>query len=421
MKYNLILLMIGLLTWAIPTSAQQSDTIQTNYPDGRPAVWYTTQGGKATGEWLEWYPDGTLRFRAAWKNGKGHGLWEYFHANGQLRSELVYHEDIPQGLEFEYYDNGELYRKTPYLNGRKHGPQTWFKPTGEVDRIDYYLGGELRVRTPRVYAPGKLSDPFADEYGIAFGPQMKTAYLTRRYPGEKQGIYLSNFSNGDWSDPIIAPFSINRDEGATVSKDGKTLVFASYRSTGKPKDEEALMDMNLWVTRQSGDEWSVPVPLPGKVNKERPAGTPWAKGYETGPFLAGDKLYYWSAGATGNDPDLMVALRQPGGAYGEGREVGELNTEGAESGATVSVDGKYLVFSAYGREDGFGGEDLYLSQWDNGKWSTPRNLGPVINTNLEEGAASFSPDGKYLFFTRGGEQTQTDIFQVSIAYLPGMR
>jgi len=35
-------------------------------------------------------------------------------------------------------------------------------------------------------------------------------------------------------------------------------------------------------------------------------------------------------------------------------------------------------------------------------------LGPKINTKLSEGAATVSPDGKYLFFSRGVEEVRED-------------
>lgn len=417
---NLIFLLAALFCLPSPAQGQVLDTIQSFYPDGRPALWRTTLNGQAEGEWLEWYPNGFLRYRAMWRNDKGHGLWEYFHPNGQLRSEAVYIDDLATGLDLEYYDNGQLARKTTYMKGRKHGPETFYQPSGKVDHVNYYDDGKLQVRTPKIYSPGVLSDPIADEYGIAFGPDMRTAYITRRYPGEKQRIYISNYRNGSWSNPEVASFSTNRDEGATLSEDGKTLIFASYRSVGDPIDEEARMDMNLWVTRKNDAGWSVAVPLAGGINQPRPKGTPWAKGYETGPYIAGDKLYYWSAGKEGNDPDVLVSTLKKDGEYGPGVEVPGINTAGSESGAAVSPDGQYLVFSAYGREEGFGGEDLYLSRKVAGKWGTPVNLGPIVNTVAEEGGARFSPDGQYLFFVRGAEEVQTDIYYISTAFLPGM-
>lgn len=417
MKTNyLFTITLILLTTAL--SAQVPDTIRKFYADGRPALYRLSLDGKATGQWLEWYPDGTLRYDAEWLDGMGEGLWRYFHPNGRVYSETVFVKDQPVGIELEYYNNGQLKRKTAYLNGQREGREEHYSPTGQQERVDYYLEGKLDVRTPRLFAPGVISSTTADEYGLAFSPSGDTLYLTRREPGEKQQVYLSYRENRRWSDPVPAPWSDNRDEGAAPSPDGRYVVFASYRTTGPPKNEEALMDMNLWRVDVTTNGWSAPYPLPGGVNQDRPAGTPWAIGYEAGPVLTADgNLYYWSAGAEGTDPDLLLAKGMTDGGFGPGVEVRELNTTGSESGPAISPDGSLLCFSAYGREESFGGEDLYCARWRDGHWGEPVNLGPAINSPEEEGGASFSPDGKYLYFTRRGASGTSDVFYVSVRNL----
>jgi hypothetical protein len=53
-----------------------------------------------------------------------------------------------------------------------------------------------------------------------------------------------------------------------------------------------------------------------------------------------------------------------------------------------------------------GGSDLYLSERKDGAWSTPRHLGPKVNSSALDFCPILSPDGKYLFFssTRGFPQ-----------------
>jgi hypothetical protein len=46
---------------------------------------------------------------------------------------------------------------------------------------------------------------------------------------------------------------------------------------------------------------------------------------------------------------------------------------------TLSSDGKMMVFAS-DREGSFGGMDLFISRLSNGKWSSPENLGKLINT-----------------------------------------
>lgn len=80
-----------------------------------------------------------------------------------------------------------------------------------------------------------------------------------------------------------------------------------------------------------------------------------------------------------------------------------INTEGHEVLPTITVDGKYLLFtrqSYYTTPTGRKSrqEDFYISESRKGKWSKATPLSE-LNTAGNEGASCFSPDGQYLFFT----------------------
>lgn len=67
---------------------------------------------------------------------------------------------------------------------------------------------------------------------------------------------------------------------------------------------------------------------------------------------------------------------------------------------TLSADGRVLVFSS-NREGGKGGMDLYKSEFLNGQWSAPINLGPQINTSQNEVFPYVHDDGKLYFASNG--------------------
>ena len=83
-----------------------------------------------------------------------------------------------------------------------------------------------------------------------------------------------------------------------------------------------------------------------------------------------------------------------------------INSPLNEGSATISPDQNLLVYTICGKDDGFGSCDLYVSvRGSNGFWSNPKNLGSSINTRYWESQPFFSPDGKYLYFVsnrRGG-------------------
>ncbi|MFP5470349.1 MAG: OmpA family protein [Bacteroidia bacterium] len=86
-----------------------------------------------------------------------------------------------------------------------------------------------------------------------------------------------------------------------------------------------------------------------------------------------------------------------------------INTEFNEGAPTFSADGKYIIFVGceagpygYGAgRQGMGSCDLFFSEKIGNKWQRPVNLGYPINTANWETQPSFSSDGKTLYFIRG--------------------
>jgi len=72
-----------------------------------------------------------------------------------------------------------------------------------------------------------------------------------------------------------------------------------------------------------------------------------------------------------------------------------VNNEGAQS---ISADGKFLVFTACNRRDGYGSCDLYYSEIRNGKWTPPANIGAPINTRGWESQPTISGNGNILMY-----------------------
>ncbi len=66
----------------------------------------------------------------------------------------------------------------------------------------------------------------------------------------------------------------------------------------------------------------------------------------------------------------------------------------------ISKDGKYLVFSS-DMPGGFGKADLYASEWKDGAWSKPANLGANVNTAENEVFPYLAPNGALYFSSDG--------------------
>ena len=113
------------------------------------------------------------------------------------------------------------------------------------------------------------------------------------------------------------------------------------------------------------------------------------------------------------DEDLMVA-RFNGETWSVPESLSpDINTPENEGTATLSADGRTVVFTACQNRRGFGGCDLYQSRKTGDVWSRPANLGPNINTANYESQPSLSADGRRLYFVsdRPGGRGRRDIWR----------
>jgi len=78
---------------------------------------------------------------------------------------------------------------------------------------------------------------------------------------------------------------------------------------------------------------------------------------------------------------------------------GEINTDRNEGAQNISQDGKLLVFTSCDAPGGFGGCDLFYSSLTKKGWSSPLNMGQVVNSEFWESQPSLSPDKRALYFT----------------------
>ena len=390
-------------------ASSYTSVVQESYPDGKPRVWKQLRNGKAEGLWLEWHTNGALRFRSWWRDSKGDGRWEYFYPSGRLRSESTYSADEPIGLEREYHENGIVKAERTYVKGKQHGVTSNFDVSGTPTAVQRWEYGVRLIDRPELFAPGVISTRDNSEWGLTFSPDGDTTYFTRRVTGGSgQRIYRSVRTASGWDSPRVAEFSTAVDEGASISRDGARLYFASTRPLAGRRDAR-IFDMNLWVMDRTPRGWSAPQALPASINRSMTASTPWPANYEAGPATdSAGNLYYWTGSATSKDADLFFARRRADGSFDVPRALAmPPNHRGFDSAPRLSPDGRYLVFASSGREDGFGGEDLYVAKREGVGWSVPMNLGPDINDLDDASCAAFSPDGKYFFFCSNREQRAT--------------
>ncbi|MEJ5244881.1 MAG: OmpA family protein [Bacteroidota bacterium] len=81
-----------------------------------------------------------------------------------------------------------------------------------------------------------------------------------------------------------------------------------------------------------------------------------------------------------------------------------VNTELNEGVASISADGRTLYFTGCNRPDGIGDCDIYKTTIEGDRWGRPVNLGKNINSEVFDSQPSIAPDQSRLYFvsTRRG-------------------
>ncbi|HEY4650243.1 MAG TPA: OmpA family protein, partial [Pontibacter sp.] len=138
------------------------------------------------------------------------------------------------------------------------------------------------------------------------------------------------------------------------------------------------------------------------------------------PSTTADQRYLIFTARNGHRPDHdenILISEQKAGAWQVPVSISDnINTTANEGAATISGDGKTLVFTACSRPDSFGDCDLYISYRTGNEWSKPKNMGSTVNSKAWDSQPSLSADGRTLYFSsmRGGGMGREDIWVTTL-------
>lgn len=129
---------------------------------------------------------------------------------------------------------------------------------------------------------------------------------------------------------------------------------------------------------------------------------------------------YGYAGDERMQEDIYVSFSKPDGGWTFARPLAEpLNTPNNEGAQSFSADGRYMFYVICNHPDNIGSCDIYYSIRVGNKWSLPMNLGVPANTEYWETNPVMSPSGDELYFVsnRPGGLGGSDIWKVKIRIL----
>jgi hypothetical protein len=196
-------------------------------------------------------------------------------------------------------------------------------------------------------------------------------------------IYLMSKTDSGWDKPYVAPFSGRKVDGeSTYLPNGRKIYFMSNRPLTNAKSL-----INTWVSEKVNDVWQAPTKL--KL-------PPFNKTIHAVTVAKSGNIYF-------------SGLYKIASTNGEYLSIEKLKPDIIGFHPFIALDESYLIFNR--------NSDLYIiySKTD-GTWTQPIKLNNRINTPSQEGNAFVTPDGKYMFFSRGN-----DLYWVDAGFIENLR
>lgn len=259
-----------------------------------------------------------------------------------------------------------------------------------------FFASSLALRAqqvPEIFGSGLLLKDGV--FGFTLSPDGREAFWVESRGGRDTLIIMqSQFLNNKWQPANVAPFSgksgIWKDIDPVFSPDGKKILFQSNRpSEGK---NNAQNDFDIWAVNKMGKGWSAPYRLGNVINTD--ASESFAS------ISSNGNIYFMKDNPDGHGSSDIYRSEFKNGQYQIPVNVGApVNTTFRDSNPFISADEDYLIFFS-SDSTGFGSVDLYISFMENGRWSAPINLGDQINSVEGEFCPFVHSKQKKLYFAR---------------------
>lgn len=329
--------------------------------------------------------------------------------------------------------------------------------SGVDPRIHYLLGRGLHLngKWKEAIAEYKQATPATGTKNTAAFTQdiqkkIQECENGRKLADKPVRVFIDNAGPG-----VNSPYP---DYGPVISADESVILFTSRRqgSTGGEKDPESGgFFEDVYQSNREGDTWGTARNLGetvnsaghdatvglspdaqrmlvyvedngGDLNEANLRGATWVKPQRLGNRI-NSKAHESSAAYTPDGKSLLLVSDKPGGLGGRdiykveidgrGQAVNlgpTINTPYGEEGVFLHPDGKTMYFSSEGHSS-MGGYDIFKSTFQNGKWSTPENLGWPINTPDDDVFFVISASGRHGYYSsfRDDGLGSKDIYQIT--------
>jgi len=325
-----------------------------------------------------------------------------------------YGEDFTKALEFYNLYKDKLAKKSNYQGKDKIDQATIDRAIFECENGKEFVSrpGNFSI----VNIGREINSEFEDYAPVLNENEDEIVFTTRRREDNlNQNVFDDNKPYEDifTSKKTNNVWAYAKNLGAVVNNpyhDSNVALSADGNTLFMFKDEGGG-DI-FYAERTAGAEFGAPLPMPGIVNSSFE---------EKSVTLSRDeKTLYFSSNRPGGfgGLDIYRATKDSKGEWTNVKNLGpNINTDMDDDGPFIDYDGVTLYFSSKGRK-GMGGFDVFRSTLDlkTNEWSEPTNLGYPINTPDDDIYIVFSKDGKRAYYSSVREDGMgyTDIYMITI-------
>ncbi len=208
-----------------------------------------------------------------------------------------------------------------------------------------------------------------------------------------ENIYIENMGKG-----INTEYP---DYFPVLSQNESKLYFTSRRPENRNDDFNEYDNMfyeDIYVVYNINDEWKDLKRLDKPANSDD---------NDVAVGTSYDDTYLYIYKGSSNGGDFLETSMNKGNWKNPKSISAPINTKYKESSLCTSSDGKMIFYVSEKKgKDALGGKDIYLIvKIDEKKWSSPMNLGEIINTPYDEEGVYLTKDGSTLFFSSQGHNT----------------
>jgi Tol biopolymer transport system component len=271
------------------------------------------------------------------------------------------------------------------------------------------LGREVNSRyddySPSITADGKLL-VFTSRRASTVGAEIDEGSDYKFF----EDIFYSewNAETKSWGDASGLEGEVNTptyDAVLSISPDGKQIFV--YKN-----NLNSAGDIFMSTLNSNDNSWRAPEKMPRPINTSY---------FESSISITqdGQKVYFISERGGFGQGDIYVSEKK-GNSWSKPENLGEIiNTPFDEKFVFIHPNGKTLYFASDGHQC-LGSYDIFKTEFVNGQWSIPINLGYPINTVNEESTFSLTSDNKTMLIAAeyGDTFGERDIYQIDVSKYP---